>query len=98
MRGSCSSYVIQRTVQELNGEPWLELDGTLPVAKQVMSSGSFGERVGTANKAEGSDQLPCRECRPAAVKAGIARQCGAVAVEEDVPAGGLLPESRRNAL
>jgi DNA polymerase V len=36
---------LQRTVQELNGEPWLELDETLPQAKQVMSSRSFGERV-----------------------------------------------------
>jgi DNA polymerase V len=36
---------VQRTVQELNGEPWMELDETLPQAKQVMSSRSFGERV-----------------------------------------------------
>ncbi|WP_308811277.1 DUF4113 domain-containing protein [Nitrosospira sp. Nsp2] len=36
---------IQRTVQELNGEPWLELDETRPIAKQVMSSRSFGQRV-----------------------------------------------------
>ena len=36
---------MQRTVQELNGEPWLALDETLPMAKQVMSSRSFGERV-----------------------------------------------------
>jgi len=37
--------VMQRTVQELNGEPWLELDETAPIAKQVMSSRSFGQRV-----------------------------------------------------
>ncbi|MEP6879481.1 MAG: Y-family DNA polymerase [Nitrosospira sp.] len=36
---------MQRTVQELNGEAWLELDETLLQAKQVMSSRSFGERV-----------------------------------------------------
>lgn len=36
---------MQRTVQELNGEPWLELEETVPTAKQVMSSRSFGERV-----------------------------------------------------
>ena len=36
---------MQRTVQELNGEPWLALDETVPTAKQVMSSRSFGERV-----------------------------------------------------
>jgi DNA polymerase V len=36
---------MQRTVQELNGEAWLELDETLPQAQQVMSSRSFGERV-----------------------------------------------------
>jgi DNA polymerase V len=37
--------VMQRTVQELNGEPWLELDEVAPIAKQVMSSRSFGQRV-----------------------------------------------------
>jgi DNA polymerase V len=37
--------VMQRTVQELNGEPWLELDEAAPIAKQVMSSRSFGQRV-----------------------------------------------------
>jgi DNA polymerase V len=37
--------VMQRTVQELNGEPWLELDEDAPIAKQVMSSRSFGQRV-----------------------------------------------------
>ena len=36
---------MQRTVQELNGEPWLELDDAAPMAKQVMSSRSFGQRV-----------------------------------------------------
>jgi DNA polymerase V len=36
---------MQRTVQELNGEAWLELDEALPQAQQVMSSRSFGERV-----------------------------------------------------
>jgi DNA polymerase V len=38
---------IQRTVQELNGEPWLELEEVAPIAKQVMSSRSFGQRVET---------------------------------------------------
>jgi DNA polymerase V len=37
--------LMQRTVQELNGEPWLELDDVAPIAKQVMSSRSFGQRV-----------------------------------------------------
>jgi len=37
--------VLERTVKELNGEVWLELDDTLPEAKQVMSSRSFGHRV-----------------------------------------------------
>jgi DNA polymerase V len=36
---------MQRTVQELNGEPWLELDEVAPIAKQVMSSRSFRQRV-----------------------------------------------------
>jgi DNA polymerase V len=36
---------MQRTVQELNGEPWLELEEVAPIAKQVMSSRSFGQRV-----------------------------------------------------
>lgn len=37
--------LLERTIKELNGESWLELDETLPEAKQVMSSRSFGERV-----------------------------------------------------
>lgn len=37
--------LMERTVKELNGEPWLELDDMLPEAKQVMSSRSFGARV-----------------------------------------------------
>lgn len=36
---------MQRTVQELNGDAWLELDEETPMAKQVMSSRSFGERM-----------------------------------------------------
>jgi DNA polymerase V len=36
---------MQRTVQELNGEAWLEMDEQIPTGKQVMSSRSFGERV-----------------------------------------------------
>ena len=36
---------MQRTVQELKGEAWLELEEETPMAKQVMSSRSFGERV-----------------------------------------------------
>lgn len=39
--------VMQRTVQELNGEPWLDLDEAEPMVKQVMSSRSFGQRVET---------------------------------------------------
>lgn len=37
--------LMERTVKELNGEPWLELDQMLHEAKQVMSSRSFGARV-----------------------------------------------------
>lgn len=37
--------VLERTIKELNGEVWLELDEMLPEAKQVMSSRSFGARV-----------------------------------------------------
>lgn len=36
---------LERTIKELNGEVWLELDEMLPEAKQVMSSRSFGARV-----------------------------------------------------
>ena len=39
------SVLMERTVMELNGEPWLELEEMLPEAKQVMSSRSFGERL-----------------------------------------------------
>lgn len=37
--------LMERTVKELNGEPWLELEDMRPESKQVMSSRSFGERV-----------------------------------------------------
>lgn len=37
--------LLERTIKELNGESWLEMDETLPEAKQVMSSRSFGTRV-----------------------------------------------------
>lgn len=37
--------LLERTVKELNGEVWLELDDMRPEAKQVMSSRSFGSRV-----------------------------------------------------
>lgn len=39
--------LLERTIKELNGESWLELDESLPEAKQVMSSRSFGARVNT---------------------------------------------------
>lgn len=39
--------LLERTIKELNGESWLEMDETLPEAKQVMSSRSFGTRVST---------------------------------------------------
>lgn len=37
--------VLERTVRELNGDSWLELDEMQPESKQVMSSRSFGARV-----------------------------------------------------
>jgi DNA polymerase V len=37
--------LMERTVKELNGECWLELDEMLQESKQVMSSRSFGARV-----------------------------------------------------
>lgn len=39
--------VVERTVKELNGEAWHELEEMEPDAKQVMSSRSFGRRVNT---------------------------------------------------
>ncbi len=44
--------LLERTIKELNGESWLELDETLPEAKQVMSSRSFGTRVNTLAELE----------------------------------------------
>lgn len=44
--------LLERTVRELNGESWLELDETLPEAKQVMSSRSFGARVNSLAELE----------------------------------------------
>lgn len=37
--------LMERTVKELNGEPWLEMEEMRPESKQVMSSRSFGARV-----------------------------------------------------
>jgi len=39
--------VLERTVKELNGEVWLDLQDGPPPSKQVMSSRSFGARVTT---------------------------------------------------
>jgi DNA polymerase V len=44
--------LLERTIKELNGESLLELDETLPEAKQVMSSRSFGARVSTLTELE----------------------------------------------
>lgn len=44
--------LLERTIKELNGESWLELDETLPEAKQVMSSRSFGTRVNSIKELE----------------------------------------------
>lgn len=39
--------LLERTVRELNGEVWIEMEDELPEAKQVMSSRSFGVRATT---------------------------------------------------
>lgn len=39
--------LLERTVRELNGEIWIEMEDELPEAKQVMSSRSFGVRAST---------------------------------------------------
>jgi DNA polymerase V len=39
--------LLERTVRELNGEVWIEMEDELPEAKQVMSSRSFGVRAST---------------------------------------------------
>jgi DNA polymerase V len=44
--------VLERTVRELNGESWLQLEQELPEAKQVMSSRSFGVRVSELHELE----------------------------------------------
>ena len=44
--------VLERTVKELNGEPWLEIEETFVESKQVMSSRSFGKRVETLEELE----------------------------------------------
>jgi DNA polymerase V len=44
--------LLERTIKELNGETWLELEETLQEAKQVMSSRSFGTRVNTLQELE----------------------------------------------
>lgn len=37
--------VLERTVKELNGESWLDIEQMLPETKQIMSSRSFGHRI-----------------------------------------------------
>lgn len=44
--------LLERTIKELNGESWLELEETLQEAKQVMSSRSFGTRVNNLQELE----------------------------------------------
>jgi DNA polymerase V len=39
--------ILERTVRELNGEIWIDLETELAEAKQVMSSRSFGKRIST---------------------------------------------------
>lgn len=39
--------LLERTVKELNGEVWIEMEDEIPEAKQVMSSRSFANRVST---------------------------------------------------
>lgn len=41
--------LLERTIKELNGECWLELDEMVAESKQVMSSRSFGARVTELN-------------------------------------------------
>ena len=44
--------LLERTVRELNGEVWIEMEDELPDAKQVMSSRSFGQRAATLQDLE----------------------------------------------
>ena len=46
------NVVLERTVKELNGEPWLKIEETFLESKQVMSSRSFGKRVETLEELE----------------------------------------------
>jgi DNA polymerase V len=46
------NVVLERTVKELNGESWLEIEETFPEAKQVMSSRSFGKRIDSLQELE----------------------------------------------
>jgi DNA polymerase V len=42
--------LMERTIKELNGEVWLDLDQVIQPSKQVMSSRSFGARVTTLDE------------------------------------------------
>lgn len=44
--------LLERTIKELNGEVWLEMEDEIPEAKQVMSSRSFGQRASTLQDLE----------------------------------------------
>ena len=46
------NVVLERTVMELNGEAWLQIEETFLEAKQVMSSRSFGQRISTLEELE----------------------------------------------
>lgn len=46
------NVVLERTVMELNGESWLEIEETFKESKQVMSSRSFGKRIDNLQEIE----------------------------------------------
>ena len=56
------AVILERTVRELNGEIWIDLQLELLEAKQVMSSRSFGECISTIiGMREAVHSMPARE-------------------------------------
>ncbi|MEO8417674.1 MAG: Y-family DNA polymerase [Methylophilaceae bacterium] len=63
--------VLERTVNELNGESWLELDEVTAESKQVMSSRSFGARVSALPNLQEAISFHCSNAAERLRKQGL---------------------------
>ena len=73
--------VLERTVRELNGDSWLELDELQPESKQVMSSRSFGARVDNLTDLEEAVSYHCTMAAERMRKKGLYTQMAYVFIQ-----------------